>query len=200
MLLFLLQQWIWETPKRWMMDCAQAVKGSMPRFHLSHLNFSRYQTRLRRTTVWLHLTASLGCSSTPVNLSSFILVIIGIRWMTLRFVTAPLCFWHFVSFPHDIGGNWRTFYQERLRSHAQAFDGLLSLIPAKYYYGEDTSVRILFVFDSLYWIPPDVKYSTGPMAAQETDQDTGSRSQTGQIRPWFRQERQRCHGRECQEA
>ncbi|KAI9375430.1 surfeit locus protein 6-domain-containing protein [Aspergillus egyptiacus] len=27
--------------------------------------------------------------------------------------------------------------EERLRSHAQAFDGLLSLIPAKYYYGED---------------------------------------------------------------
>jgi len=27
----------------------------------------------------------------------------------------------------------------RLRNHAQAFDGLLSLIPAKYYYGEDTS-------------------------------------------------------------
>jgi hypothetical protein len=34
--------------------------------------------------------------------------------------------------------------QDRLRSHAQAFDGLLSLIPAKYYYGEDnTSVRAL---------------------------------------------------------
>ena len=32
-------------------------------------------------------------------------------------------------------------YQERLRSHAQAFDGLLSLIPAKFYYGEDGSVR-----------------------------------------------------------
>lgn len=31
--------------------------------------------------------------------------------------------------------------QERLRSHAQAFDGLLSLIPAKYYYGDDNSVR-----------------------------------------------------------
>lgn len=29
--------------------------------------------------------------------------------------------------------------EERLRSHAQAFDGLLSLIPAKYYYGEDNS-------------------------------------------------------------
>ncbi|PWY76264.1 SURF6-domain-containing protein [Aspergillus heteromorphus CBS 117.55] len=29
--------------------------------------------------------------------------------------------------------------QERLRSHAQAFDGLLSLIPAKHYYGEDGS-------------------------------------------------------------
>ncbi|PYH99262.1 SURF6-domain-containing protein [Aspergillus ellipticus CBS 707.79] len=29
--------------------------------------------------------------------------------------------------------------EERLRSHAQAFDGLLSLIPAKHYYGEDGS-------------------------------------------------------------
>ncbi|KAK2744397.1 hypothetical protein FQN57_004294 [Myotisia sp. PD_48] len=29
--------------------------------------------------------------------------------------------------------------EERLRSHASAFDGLLSLIPAKYYYGEDNS-------------------------------------------------------------
>ncbi|PGH27576.1 hypothetical protein AJ80_00818 [Polytolypa hystricis UAMH7299] len=29
--------------------------------------------------------------------------------------------------------------EERLRSHAEAFDGLLSLIPAKYYYGEDNS-------------------------------------------------------------
>ncbi|KAK4096742.1 SURF6-domain-containing protein [Parathielavia hyrcaniae] len=32
-----------------------------------------------------------------------------------------------------------TTLQERLRAHAQAFDGLLSLIPAKMYYGEDTS-------------------------------------------------------------
>lgn len=31
--------------------------------------------------------------------------------------------------------------QDRLRDHAKAFDGLLSLIPAKLYYGEDTSVR-----------------------------------------------------------
>ncbi|GKZ20686.1 hypothetical protein AbraIFM66951_005414 [Aspergillus brasiliensis] len=30
-------------------------------------------------------------------------------------------------------------WKERLRSHAQAFDGLLSLIPAKFYYGEDGS-------------------------------------------------------------
>lgn len=29
--------------------------------------------------------------------------------------------------------------QDRLREHAEAFDGLLSLIPAKYYYGEDNS-------------------------------------------------------------
>ncbi|KAL2015806.1 hypothetical protein VTK56DRAFT_4722 [Thermocarpiscus australiensis] len=32
-----------------------------------------------------------------------------------------------------------TSLQERLRDHAKAFDGLLSLIPAKMYYGEDTS-------------------------------------------------------------
>lgn len=32
--------------------------------------------------------------------------------------------------------------QDRLRDHAKAFDGLLSLIPAKMYYGEDTSVRL----------------------------------------------------------
>ena len=31
-------------------------------------------------------------------------------------------------------------FQERLRDHAKSFDGLLSLIPAKIYYGEDTSV------------------------------------------------------------
>ncbi|KZF25889.1 SURF6-domain-containing protein [Xylona heveae TC161] len=29
--------------------------------------------------------------------------------------------------------------EERLKSHAKAFDGLLSLIPAKYYYGDDNS-------------------------------------------------------------
>ncbi|KAL2117523.1 hypothetical protein VTJ04DRAFT_7183 [Mycothermus thermophilus] len=32
-----------------------------------------------------------------------------------------------------------TSLQDRLREHAKAFDGLLSLIPAKMYYGEDTS-------------------------------------------------------------
>lgn len=39
-------------------------------------------------------------------------------------------------------------YQERLRSHAQAFNGLLSLIPAKVYYGEDNSVRLPKIFAS----------------------------------------------------
>ena len=33
-----------------------------------------------------------------------------------------------------------TSVQERLRDHAKAFEGLLSLTPAKYYYGEDVSV------------------------------------------------------------
>ncbi|GIJ84259.1 hypothetical protein Asppvi_003099 [Aspergillus pseudoviridinutans] len=40
---------------------------------------------------------------------------------------------------HDAWETDNLFYQERLRSHAEAFDGLLSLIPAKYYYGEDGS-------------------------------------------------------------
>lgn len=46
--------------------------------------------------------------------------------------------YHFESF------HLANLIQDRLRSHAQAFDGLLSLIPAKYYYGDDnTSVRAL---------------------------------------------------------
>jgi len=32
------------------------------------------------------------------------------------------------------------YLQDRLRDHAEAFDGLLSLIPAKFYYGKDNSV------------------------------------------------------------
>jgi hypothetical protein len=40
-------------------------------------------------------------------------------------------------FIHELNKQW---LQDRLREHAEAFDGLLSLIPAKYYYGEDNSV------------------------------------------------------------
>ena len=39
--------------------------------------------------------------------------------------------------------------QERLKSHAESFNGLLSLIPAKYYYGEDTSVCHVLVLLAL---------------------------------------------------
>ena len=47
-----------------------------------------------------------------------------------------------------------TALKERLRSHAQAFDGLLSLIPAKYYYGEgDSSVCSPLTF--LKWLLRD---------------------------------------------
>lgn len=53
--------------------------------------------------------------------------------MTSRFVRQRLRSVHLAN-----------LFQDRLRSHAQAFDGLLSLIPAKYYYGDDnTSVRAL---------------------------------------------------------
>lgn len=67
--------------------------------------------------------------------------------------------------------------QERLREHAKAFDGLLSLIPAKVYYGEDTSVS------PSMWSPPlapgrasmvlrtllTLSQHSGSMATQETD-------------------------------
>jgi len=36
--------------------------------------------------------------------------------------------------------------QDRLREHAESFDGLLSLIPAKHYYAEDTSVSLDIFF------------------------------------------------------
>lgn len=55
-----------------------------------------------------------------------------VAWMTSRYakVRSAICY-------------SADAIQERLRSHAQAFDGLLSLIPAKYYYGDDNSVRAL---------------------------------------------------------
>jgi hypothetical protein len=40
-----------------------------------------------------------------------------------------------------------TSTKERLRSHAKAFEGLLSLTPAKLYYGEDVSVSHLASLD-----------------------------------------------------
>lgn len=46
----------------------------------------------------------------------------------------------FPAFSIVIFTDWQ-FLQDRLREHAEAFDGLLSLIPAKHYYGADTSVR-----------------------------------------------------------
>ncbi|CAG7966625.1 unnamed protein product [Penicillium nalgiovense] len=52
-----------------------------------------------------------------------------------------------------------TAIKERLRSHAQAFDGLLSLIPAKYYYGEE---------------------DTRSMATQKANQRTSTRGEAGE--------------------
>jgi len=43
---------------------------------------------------------------------------------------------------HKLIEHFLTDLQERLRSHASAFNSLLSLIPAKLYYGEDVSVSI----------------------------------------------------------
>lgn len=35
-----------------------------------------------------------------------------------------------------------TAVQDRLRKHSKSFEGLLQLIPAKYYYGEEQSVSL----------------------------------------------------------
>lgn len=43
--------------------------------------------------------------------------------------------------------------QDRLRDYSNSFTGLLSLIPAKMYYGEDTSVRFAITHPPLYMAP-----------------------------------------------
>lgn len=54
-----------------------------------------------------------------------------------------------LPFPRLANLSVNNFFQDRLREHAEAFDGLLSLIPAKYYYAEDTSVCEKFTLDSI---------------------------------------------------
>ena len=54
--------------------------------------------------------------------------------------------------------NFSTVLQDRLRDHAKAFDGLLSLIPSKMYYGEDTSVC------RFYFIPTSAAEDHSPAA------------------------------------
>lgn len=44
-------------------------------------------------------------------------------------------------------------YQARLKSHARAFEGLMSLIPAKEYYGKDASIT------SVCCAPPPTPHS-----------------------------------------
>lgn len=57
--------------------------------------------------------------------------------------------------------------QDRLKSHADAFNGLLSLIPAKLYYGEDTSVRTQVV--SFFARQHADQLHTGSMATEKTN-------------------------------
>ena len=66
-------------------------------------------------------------------------------------------------------------FQERLRSHAESFNSLLQLIPAKLYYGEgDTSVCVyscdLLLGNGQLMLP-------GPMAKKKADQRRGSQRQ-----------------------
>ena len=55
--------------------------------------------------------------------------------------------------------------QERLKNHARSFDSLLSLIPAKLYYGEDVSVCITSSFSSTSLLTS----ALGSVATQEAD-------------------------------
>jgi hypothetical protein len=98
--------------------------------------------------------------------------------------------------------------QERLRGHAKVFDSLLSLIPAKLYYGEDTSVRLLDLIPSS--IPFYVNDGTfqrltesmrpGSMAEEETIQGTETASKASEIGPGCCQKCEGCHGRESAET
>jgi hypothetical protein len=73
------------------------------------------------------------------------------------------------------------FLQDRLREHAEAFDGLLSLIPAKFYYGEDTSVRVPS-FHRVFTNISDL-ISPGPMEEEETDKRASSCGKKSKARP-----------------
>jgi hypothetical protein len=68
-----------------------------------------------------------------------------------------------------------------LREHAEAFDGLLSLIPAKFYYGEDTSVRVPS-FHRVFTNISDL-ISPGPMEEEETDKRASSCGKKSKARP-----------------
>jgi hypothetical protein len=82
--------------------------------------------------------------------------------------------------------------QARLESHAQAFEGLLSLIPANEYYSKDNSVC-----PSLHSCPKHTLltlFSAGPMAAQEADQRAEAPSKARKTRPCKPKIRKGCHG------
>lgn len=80
--------------------------------------------------------------------------------------------------------------QDRLREHAEAFDGLLSLIPAKHYYGGDNSVGSR----RHTWYAALINSSAGPVEEEEANERAGSRGKESKTRPRFCEERQRCYG------
>lgn len=77
-------------------------------------------------------------------------------------------------------GHCLTLFQERLLGHAEAFDGLLSLIPAKIYYGADNSVR--HDNQSLLKISKRSCFTSGSMEEEEADEGRGCRRQKGKAR------------------
>jgi hypothetical protein len=88
------------------------------------------------------------------------------------------------------------YLQDRLREHAKSFDGLLSLIPAKVYYGEDTTVRAS---------PPPCSITimlmkhSGSMEEEETDQRTSGGCKASKVRSRLDKKRKGCYGRASQE-
>jgi len=78
--------------------------------------------------------------------------------------------------------------QARLEGHSKAFEGLMSLIPAKYYYGEDNDVSM----NSILLKMPILIVDTGSMAAQEANERTKASSEESKAGSSFQQDRTRC--------
>jgi hypothetical protein len=90
-----------------------------------------------------------------------------------------------------------TLCQARLKSHARAFEGLMSLIPAEVYYGKDASITSVCALSfCIETSPTQLSRCIGAMAEdEETNQGRTPSRETGEAGSRIAQDGQRCHGR-----